>query len=249
MSAAPDLLRHPAAADDARARLTAGDVMTSRVVTVRPTATIRDVAALMARHHVSGLPVVTEDGELVGIVTEADLLYKEQGPRLPAGGLRRAVRAFRHPAGLRRKAEGLTAGDLMTAPVVTVEEATPLSEVAALMVRRQINRVPVMRTGRLAGIVSRADIVRAFTRTDAEVAAAVRATLLHDLWVDVTQIDITARHGVVYLDGRVERRSERDLVRRWVGAVDGVVAVESRLEYEYDDRGVRLGERWPAPRV
>lgn len=246
MSAVPYL---PPAPREARARLTARDVMTPHVITVRPETTIKDVAALMLRHHVSGLPVLTGVGELVGIVTEADMLLKERGPRPQAGRFRHAFRPFTRGMAIRKKAEGLTAADLMSSPVICVEETTPLHEIAALMVRRQVNRVPVMRAGHLAGIVSRADIMQAFTRTDAEVAAAVRATLLHDLWVDVSRMGIDVRDGVVSLDGQVERRSERDLVTRWVGAVDGVVAVESRLEYEYDDRAVHLGDRWPAARV
>ena len=246
MNADPQLRPVPR---EARARLTARDVMTPHVFTVRLETTVKDIAALMLRHHVSGLPVVTEDGELIGIVTEADLLHKETGPRLPAGRFRHMWRSFSRATSVLKKAEGLTAAALMTAPVIIVEEATPLHEIAALMVRRRVNRVPVMRAGRLVGIVSRADIMQAFTRTDAEVAAAVRATLRHDLWVDVTRIGIDVRDGVVHLDGQVERRSERDLVTRWVSAVDGVVAVESRLEYEYDDRAVHLGDRWPAERV
>ena len=244
MSAVPQLRPAPR---ETRARLTARDVMTPNVITVRPEATVKDVAAVMLRHHVSGLPVVTEDGGLVGIVTEADLLYKEEG-RPQAGRFHKTFRPFRRATFL-KKAEGLTASDLMTAPVISVEEITPLHEIAALMVRRRVNRVPVMKADRLVGIVSRADVMQVFTRTDAEVAAAVRATLLHDLWVDVTRLGIDVRDGVVYLDGQVERRSERDLVTRWVGAVDGVVAVESRLEYEYDDRAVHLGDRWPAERA
>lgn len=256
MSAAPD--PRPAA-HGIRARLTAGDVMTSRVVTVRPETTVKEIAALMVAHHISGLPVVREGGDLVGIVTEADLLQKEQGPQPPLGRLRHAIgsliqrravrRSLRATLGNMKKAEGLTAAELMSAPVITVEETTPLHEIASMMVDAQVNRVPVLRAGRVIGIVSRADIMRAFTRTDAEVAAAVRSTLLHDLWVDVTNVGIDVRGGIVMLDGQVERRSECALVTRWVAAVDGVVAVENRLTYEYDDRGVHLGERWPAPRV
>jgi len=233
----------------ARARLRASDVMTAPVVTVSPEATVKEIASLMLAHHVSGLPVVSSAGELVGIVTEADLLHKERGPHRPDGRLTRAVRSLGRARDVRRKAGGLTAADLMSAPVVTVDEAAPLHEIAAVMVRRAINRVPVMRGGRLVGIVSRADIVRALTRTDAEVADAVRATLLHDLWLDVSRLDIDVQDGVVRLEGRVERRSERELAARWAAAVDGVVAVDSRLDYEYDDRDVHLGDRWPAPRV
>ncbi len=245
MSAVP-LLR--SAPREARARLVARDVMTPRVITVRPDTSVKDVASLMLTHHISGLPVVTEDGELVGIVTEADLLYKETGAR-PTGGWFHGFPPFRRAVDTVKKAEGLTAADLMTAPVISVEEDSALHEIAALMVRRTINRVPVLRAGRLVGIVSRADILQAFTRADAEIAAAVRETLLHDLWVDVSRIVIEVRSGVVYIDGLVERRSERDLVAHWVGSVDGVVAVESRLQYEYDDRAVRVGDRWPAERV
>jgi len=233
---------------DVRARLVARDVMTSRVVTVRPETTVKVIAALMVAHHISGLPVVNGEGNVVGIVTEADLLQKEQGPR-PRLGLRHTIGSLTRRRTTMRKMAGLTAADLMSAPVITVEETTPLHQIAALMVDAQVNRVPVMRAGRLVGIVSRADIMRAFTRTDAEVAAAVRSTLLHDLWVDVTSVGIDVRDGIVILDGQVERRSECDLVTRWVASVDGVVAVESRLTFEYDDRGVHLGERWPAPRV
>lgn len=246
MSAVPIV---PPVPRDTRARLTAADVMTPDVVTVRPETTVKEIASLMVRRHISGLPVVTESGDVVGIVTEADLLHKERSPRPHLGRVQRALRPFGRITGARRKADGLTAAELMTAPAVVVEEATPLHEIAALMVRRAINRVPVMRAGRLAGIVSRADIMRALTRTDAEVAAAVRATLLHDLWVDITRIGIDVRDGIVLLDGQVERRSERDLVTRWVAAVDGVIAVESRLAYEYDDRAVHLRDRWLVPRV
>jgi CBS domain-containing protein len=233
----------------ARARLTAADVMTSPVITVRPDATVKEIASLMLAHHISGLPVVSADDVMVGIVTESDLLHKERSPRLPRPAVPRALRRFSRSGAVEKKASGCAAADLMSAPVVTVDEATPLYEIAALMVGRGINRVPVMRAGRLSGIVSRADIMRAFTRTDAEVAGAVRATLLHELWVDVSQVDIDVRDGVVSLAGKVERRSECDLVTRWAATVDGVISVTNRLEFEYDDRDVRLGDRWPAQRA
>jgi CBS domain-containing protein len=232
-----------------RARLTAADVMTSPVITVRPDATVKEIASLMLAHHISGLPVVSAGNEVIGIVTETDLLHKERGPLVPDGRLRHAFRSLHRGRDLRKKAGGLTASDLMSAPPITVDEAAPLHEIAALMVRRAINRVPVMRDGRLVGIVSRADIVQALTRADAEVADAVRGTLLHDLWLDISQLSVEVRDGVVALGGQVERWSERELAARWAAAVDGVVAVDNHLEFEYDDREVHLGDRWPAPRV
>ena len=230
-------------------RLCARDVMTARVITVRPETSVKDIVALMLTHHVSGLPVVTIEGELVGIVTEADLLYKETGQELPAERFFRGFPPFGRTVDTSRKAEGLTAVDLMYSPVIAVEEDTPLREVAGLMVRRKINRVPVMRGGRLAGIVSRADVLRAFTRPDAELVRTVREALLRELWVDVSKIRVDVREGVVHLDGAVDRRSERDLVTRWVAGLDGVVGVESRLTFEYDDRAVALGAQWPPDHV
>lgn len=224
--------------------LTARDVMTAQVITVRPETTVKEAAALMLAHHVSGLPVVTVEGDLVGIVTEADLLYKETGRERAQSFFRRWARSGL-TADVSRKVAGLTAIDLMSSPVVTVEEATPLHDVAALMVRRRINRVPVMRRGRLAGIVSRADVLRAFTRPDAEMARTVRTALLRELWVDVGRIEVAVRDGVVRLSGVVDRRSELDLVTRWVAGLDGVIGVENRLAFEYDDRAVALGASWP----
>ncbi len=154
--------------------LRAKDVMTSPVVTVWPDTSVKDIAASMMAHHISGLPVVTSDGELVGIVTEAYLLHKEGGPFVQDPTFFAGLPAFGRAAAAARKAGGLFARDLMSSPVVTVQEDTPLGEIAALMMRRKVNRVPVLRVGRLVGIVSRADIVRALVRPDEEIAEVVR---------------------------------------------------------------------------
>lgn len=222
-------------------RLVARDVMTSPVVTVGPETPVKEIAQLLLTHHISGVPVVS-DGKLVGIVTEADLLYKER-PDLEEGGL---LRLFRRGqlAEAERKAEGLVARDVMTSPVVTVTEDTPLREVAALMARRQINRVPVVRGDQVVGIVSRADVLRALVRPDEEVEAAVRRALLEELWIDPSHLRVQVQEGVVTLEGEVERRSDKELAERWVETVDGVVRVESRLTYRFDDRQARL-DTWP----
>jgi CBS domain-containing protein len=222
-------------------RLAARDVMTSPVVTVGPETPVKEIAQLLLTHHISGVPVVS-DGKLVGIVTEADLLYKER-PDLEEGGL---LRLFRRGqlAEAERKAEGLVARDVMTSPVVTVTEDTPLREVAALMARRQINRVPVVRGDQVVGIVSRADVLRALVRPDEEVEAAVRRALLEELWIDPSHLRVQVQEGVVTLEGEVERRSDKELAERWVETVDGVVRVESRLTYRFDDRQARL-DTWP----
>ncbi|HHY39381.1 MAG TPA: CBS domain-containing protein [Clostridia bacterium] len=147
----------------------AKDIMTSPVVTVRADQTVREAARIMADKHFSGLPVVDEEGNLVGIVTEADLLERSQ--RLSVYAVRKTwswvspyfdlndLVSFRQ--GLDHLA-GLKISDVMSRKVVTVEEDTPLEEIASLMVKHNVNRVPVLdKQGNLAGIVTRADIVKA----------------------------------------------------------------------------------------
>lgn len=225
----------------ARVRLEAKDVMTSPVITVDPQTPVKEVARLLLTHHISGVPVVSE-GKLVGIVTEADLLYKER-PDTEEGGLLRLLRRGQ-VAEAERKAEGLVARDVMTSPVVTITESTPLREVAALMARRQINRVPVVRGDQVVGIVSRADVLRALVRADDELKEAVRRALLEELWIDPSGLRIEVHEGVVTLEGEVDRRSDKELAERWVSTIDGVIRVESHLTYRFDDRQARM-ETWP----
>jgi CBS domain-containing protein len=220
----------------------ARDIMTSPVITARPETTIRDLAALMTTHHISGVPVVTAEHELVGIVTEGDLLYKEVIPkpheppavirRLP---IRSVIEAQQHA----RKAEGTRAYEIMTSPVLTVTETATVHEIAHVMVKHGINRVVVLRAGRVAGIVSRADVLKAFRRPDAELTEVIRTSLMHDLWIDLSKVTVEVKDGVVFLDGAVERRSERDLAERWAATADGVVEVRNRLTYAVDDAHVR----------
>jgi CBS domain-containing protein len=216
--------------------------MSSPVITVDPQTTVKEAAERLIANHISGMPVVTAHGELVGIITEADLLHKESGPQ--GGGLL----WFRRGSADARKAEGLVVADVMTSPVVTVAQDTPVREIARLMTRRNINRVPVVRDGDLVGIVSRADVLRALARPDAEIAEAVGDVLLRELWIDTSKISIEVDQGIVRLSGDVDRRSDKELAERWVTGIDGVVAVDSSLTYRYDDRNARLGDRWPPPR-
>ncbi len=208
------------------ARLRVRDVMTSPVVTVLPETDVRDVVTTMLAHHVSGVPVVTAAAELVGIVTEGDLLHKESPAShgKPGSGDR--------PGAVTRtadKARGVMARELMTSPVVTVDEDTPLREAVGLMVSKQINRVPVMRGSQLVGIVARADALRALVRPDEEIAAAVREALLHGVRITLSGLRFWVRNGIVHLEGTLGSRAEKELAERWIAAIDGVVEVESRV--------------------
>ncbi len=129
------------------------------------------------------------------------------------------------------KARGVTARELMTAPVVTVDEDTPLRETVGLMVSKQINRVPVMRGRELVGIVTRADALRALVRPDEEIAAAVREALLHGVRINLSGLRFWVRNGVVHLEGQLGSRAEKELAERWIAAVDGVLEVESRISH------------------
>lgn len=215
----------------ARTRLRVRDVMTSPAVTVREDTPLKEVAEVLLRHRISGVPVVNDLGELVGILTEADLLYKEL-PESRRGWLLRP-----DPADVRKRA-GVAARDLMTWPVTTVDEDTPLREAARLMAQRRVNRLPVVRGGRVVGIVSRADVLKALVRDDQELERVIREALLRQLWVDPATVQVRVQEGVVFLEGTVDRWSDKELLERWTAAVDGVVAVRSRLAYRFDDRRV-----------
>ena len=217
------------------------DVMTSDVVTVEPETPLKDVARLMIEFGVSGIPVVDQTGLVVGVVSEADLLVKERGPeaipRRPLTWLLGESKASERDL---LKIKAIAAREAMTSPPVTIGPDRPLREAADLMIRERINRLPVVgRAGRLLGIVTRADVVRAFSRPDHELASIVRDEIVvRTLWLDPAEVEISVTDGVVLLEGQVDRRSSADILARLTGRVDGIVAVDSRLSWRFDDSKV-----------
>lgn len=217
------------------------DVMTTGVITVAPETPLKDVAHLMIDHAVSGIPVVDREGMVLGVVSEADLLVKERGldaiHRRPLAGLigdSRTTRAQRE-----KVAAGL-ASQAMTAPAITIAADRSVRDAADLMIERRINRLPVVGpAGELLGIVTRADIVRAFTRTDAELERVIREEILRRaLWIEPYDVDIRVEDGVVTARGTVDRRSTAEVLERLIGQVDGVVAVDADLDWRIDDSRV-----------
>ena len=177
----------------------AREIMTSPVFTVSPDTPFRNVVAIMLDHGISGVPVVDADGRLLGIVTEADLLHKEEAPQpqpalIPWHGSSLRLERIRDR---HRKATGLTAGELMTENVVTATEETSAHQLAHLMLARNINRIPILRDGRVVGIVARTDILKLFTRGDQALIEAVREVLVRDLWIDPKGLSISCLNGVV----------------------------------------------------
>ncbi|TMM39788.1 MAG: CBS domain-containing protein [Actinobacteria bacterium] len=209
-----------------------GDVMTRDVVSVAPTAGYKEIADLMVRRSISAVPVVDAQRQVLGVVSEADLLAKlEYADRVP-----------RHPLTARRmrsgqqKAAGDTAAELMTRPAVTVPATETVTGAARLMDAARVKRMPVVDDGgRLIGIVSRRDLVRMYTRPDAQLRASVAEGVLRSLWIDPAALHITVRAGIVTLSGRVDRRSLAGIVVAFTRAIPGVVDVVDQLSWEVDD--------------
>jgi CBS domain-containing protein len=207
--------------------------MTRAVVTVRPDTPLKDVAAILVRNRISGMPVCAEDGSVVGVVSEADILRKEQGLAPELG--RRLAWILRSIDGELDKVTATTAGEAMTAPAVTVEPKQSVAESARLMLDRQINRLPVVADGALVGIVTRADLVRAFDRSDDELEREIRRGVVREtLWIDDRDLDIAVEGGVVALRGRVDTRTDADLLERCVRRVPGIVGVRADLTWAVD---------------
>lgn len=216
---------------------TVRDVMTQQVITVHPATPLKEVAQLLVKHRLSGLPVVDDEGAVVGVVSETDLLVKEQGvDAVPHRPLARFLGESRKTRTQLAKLEAITAGEAMTAPAVTISSERRISEAAAIMTSRGINRLPVVDDGRPVGIVTRADLIRAYVRTDDELAATIRKDVFKRiLWLDPELYDIEVRDGVVAISGQVDRRATVETVERAVGMVPGVVGVRLDLTWASDD--------------
>jgi CBS domain-containing protein len=220
----------------------ASDIMTTEVVSVPSTATVFEAAALMARHHVSGLPVVGEDGSIVGIISEGDLLHRvETGTgKAQRSWLAEFLFSTRKLAAEYLKENALKVCDVMTENVVSVLPATELAEVAYLLERHHIKRVPVIAGGKVVGIVSRANLVAALSRaaqaapdvlaSDEAIHQGVLQSLKGHSWAMATE-NVVVKDGVVHLWGTVNSEEVRKAISVCVERVAGVKGVEDHLGY------------------
>jgi CBS domain-containing protein len=199
------------------------DVMTTSVVSVQPETPLTEVARRLVEHRISGLPVVDEAGVVVGVISEADFLVKESGPAEHRSRFGWLTGSRREEAHERQVATARTAGEAMSTPAATIAAHMPLWVAARLMADRRINRLPVVDDGRLVGIVTRADVVRTFVRTDAEIRAAVETAIRA---IDGLRID-AVHDGVVRLSGTVAHPSIAEVIPNLVAHVDGVVSVDA----------------------
>ncbi|MER7538775.1 CBS domain-containing protein [Streptomyces sp. NPDC097704] len=189
-----------------------GGLMTDQVVAAVPTASFKDVAKLLAEHDISGVPVVDGDDRVLGVVSESDLLAHRER----------------------------TARELMTAPAVTVQAEQSVADAARLMVRRGVERLPVVdEEERLVGIVTRRDLLCVYLRPDMEIRHRIREDVLTDVMgLAGDAVDVRVLDGVVTLEGRLRQQSQARMLVGLAERVDGVVAVVDRLTAQED--GPRL---------
>ncbi|HZD70100.1 MAG TPA: CBS domain-containing protein [Actinomycetes bacterium] len=220
-------------------------VMTTDVVTVTERASFLEIVRLMSLHKVSALPVVDGEGRVIGVVSEADLLRKEEFQDQQDG--QHLFESRRHRIA-RVKASGRTAAELMSAPAITIDPEATVPLAAKLLARHSIKRLPVVdEAGKLMGIVSRADLLGMFLRDDEDLRQEVMdEVLLRGLWIDPHTVTVSVRDGIVTLSGHLERKSLIAMAAHLTRMVPGVVDVVSQLTYELDDDRLEMpgGRSW-----
>jgi CBS-domain-containing membrane protein len=210
---------------------TVKDVMTTRVVSVTKQASFRTMAAALREHRVSAFPVVDDDGKVIGVVSEADMLAKEalkSEPEGMPGMITGILRRKEH-----EKARGTTAGDLMTSPAVTVTPDDTIQRAARLMYTRKVKRLPVVdANGHLVGIIGRTDLLTMFDRSDEDIRQEIQDQVLrHELRTDPATFTVEVKDGIVTLEGVAETTEFGHEIVELVQHVHGVVAVRDRLSY------------------
>jgi CBS domain-containing protein len=202
-------------------------VMTETVFTVTPDTPLKAVATRMLEYGISGMPVV--DGERVlGVISETDILFKERVAPDRKGLVDWLVHYAEDPP--LAKLEARTAGEAMTTPAVTIGPERTVADAAALLLDLRIDRLPVVDGGELVGIVTRADLIRAFTRDDEEIERDIRQNgALHRLWIEPDGVQVTVEDGNVVLSGTVDTPDQAESLVGFAERTPGVVSVESRL--------------------
>jgi CBS domain-containing protein len=206
------------------------DLMQSDVRTTGPEESLKDVARTLVDNSISGMPVCDADGRVVGVISEGDILFKERGrPERRAAPL-----GWLLDGGSRadlKKATARTVSDAMTAPAITVRPSSSATEAARRMIEHGVNRLPVVtQDGKVVGSVTRADLVRAFSRSDAEIAIEIQKDIVERvLWAEPSAIEIVVREGEVQVGGELETRTDVEIFERLVEKVPGVVSVQSTV--------------------
>jgi len=210
------------------------DLMSTDPLTVSPDTPLKEAARMMVRNKVSGLPVIG-DGALVGIVTEADFLRQEANRDQP---YRFSLLDALFGEGPSEPPTVESVAEVMTEDLITATPEVTIGEAARVMATRGVKRLPVVDgDGVLVGIISRADVVNAFTKPDEIIEDEIREDIIRRLlFLDPADVGVTAEDGVVTLDGELENRTETRLLVELTRRVEGVVRVESQLTFLVDDQ-------------
>ncbi|HEV2438550.1 MAG TPA: CBS domain-containing protein [bacterium] len=219
----------------------ARELMSTPVVTIRRGASLKELAELMVAHSISGVPVVDRDGVLLGVVSESDVMQKIEGAIAAETDavLPRLLTVLATALDGSPKAAARSVADLMTTRVVSAGPDATVQELVHLMITYFVNRVPIVETGRVVGIVTRADILRTLVRPDAAIATELSWRIAHDLWINPDALKISCRGGIVAIAGTVDTHADAQLVRRWAAKTEGVVGVDDRdLRYAIDERRI-----------
>ena len=215
----------------------AADIMTVNVVTVDPETSVQEIATLLSERGISGVPVVDKERRLVGMISEGDLMRRvETGTELRRSWWLEMLSTNTELASEYVKTRGRRARHVMTRGVVSIAEATPLAEIADLLERHRIKRVPVVSNGVLVGIVSRANLVRALASGGSQPAGSgadrddvIRDKLLAELkrqkWAEASPGNVIVTDGVVHLWGTILSEQERQALRVAAENIAGVRAV------------------------
>lgn len=207
------------------------DAMTTDVVTTTADTPLKEAAHALAQNAISGMPVVGAGGSVLGVLSEADILAKQCKGQGQRKGLLRRLLDPTDPW-LESRFSARTVGEAMSAPARSIEPDRPIADAATLMLEHEVKRLTVVDAdGKLLGLISRGDLVRAFVRTDGEIKREIEEDLLRTtLWIDHPEdVHVTVSKGVVTLAGKVDSAADADLVSRSARWVPGVVAVTSKL--------------------
>jgi CBS domain-containing protein len=232
----------------------AEDVMTRAVISIAPDATVLQAARLMLQHHISGLPVVDQDGKLVGVLSEGDFLRRRETRTEHKRsrwleflmGPGRIAAEYSH-------SHGSKVSEVMTTDVQTVADDTPLEEIVELMERKRIKRVPVLCGEQLVGIVTRSNLMHAMVsmarvaQPAAKDDATIRETLLAEMqkvdWAPIAMTNVVVRDGVVELWGAIVDERQRDAIKVAAENIPGVKAVKDHLVWIEPTTGVVIEPR------
>jgi CBS domain-containing protein len=220
--------------------MNASDVMVSAVITVGPDASVQDVADLLLQHRISAVPVVGSNGEILGIVSEGDLINRpETHTTHRKSWWLDALASNESLAAEYVKSHSRQVTDVMTRELVTAAPDTPVAEVAALLEKNQIKRVPIVKNGKIVGIVSRANLLQGLASLkdkapqarpdDSILRETLMAKLQNERWARPALITVTVQDGTVELWGIVESQIEKKAVHVLAEATPGVRAVIDNL--------------------